>query len=88
MQQSRILTVEFSCPIANTKASPTHEAADLADLKEAEQGLQKIKTNLERKAGTEFGGHKSRAINHIDQAIRNLHQGMAFAEKEEMHEQK
>ena len=39
--------------------------------------------NLEHKSGAEFGGHKGKAIEAINQAMEHLNQAIKFAEEQD-----
>jgi len=59
-------------PVAATKSEPHPE------IREAVRALEEAKHHLER-AGTEFGGHRLKAMGDIDGALDHLHMAMRFA---------
>lgn len=52
-------------------------------MKDAHQRLEGVKMNLEHKSGAEFGGHKGKAIEAINQAMEHLNQAIKFAEEQD-----
>jgi len=57
----------------------------LPEVHAAMEKLQHAKEDLQ-KAGDEYGGHRAKAIEHVDAALAELHQAEEFAEHAEHHD--
>jgi len=59
-------------------AVPQYKEDVPADMQRANQALQNAKSELQ-KAGNEWGGHRVKAISHVDAAIGEVRAGMNWA---------
>ena len=69
-----LLTCSFALPLMHTAlAKPAvPPAGEHPEMQAALQSLQDARRHLE-KAGHDFGGHRQAALNHVNQAIEEMH---------------
>ena len=79
------LTCAFSLPVAsqnkqNTKAMQKEGKEQHPEIRSAIQHLEQAKRNLEN-AAHDFGGHRAKALEHVNQALEQCHEALNFDKK-------
>ena len=79
------LTFAFSLPVASqnkqhTKAMQKQGNEQHPEIRGAIQHLEQAKRNLEN-AAHDFGGHRAKALEHVNQALEECHQALNFDKK-------